>query len=80
MRNILGLIALGLSFIASPLAAQTAGSAQGLEIDQTITGPAGVATITADVDTVRSAATFPGGPPTDSDRVLNFVEILTLVR
>ncbi len=64
MRKILGLIALALSFIASPLAAQTASSGQALQLDQTITGPA---TLTVEANGPRSDAAFPGGPATDAD-------------
>ena len=78
MRKFLGLIALGLSIIASPLAAQkTAGSGRALELNQTITGT-GIATATVKVSGPRSDAAFPGGPATDTDSAASVNQTIDL--
>lgn len=79
MRNIFGLIALGLSFIASPLAAQTtASSGQGVQLNQEITDSLTGATVRANVNTPRAAAAFPGGPASDSQPIASVNETITL--
>jgi hypothetical protein len=74
MRKILGIIALGLSIIASPLAAQTtAGSGRALKLEQRITDPNGIiATAEVNLNGPRSDAAFPGGPLTDADSAASF--------
>ncbi len=59
MRKLLGLIALALSLIASPLAAQTASSGQAFRLAQTVTDPA-VGTSNDEINTATAEASFPG--------------------
>ncbi len=64
MRKLLGLIALGLSLIASPLAAQTtASTGRGVRLNQTVTEPLGLARADVAFETETTAAAFPSGPP-----------------
>lgn len=79
MRKLLGLIALGLGLIAAPLSAQsTEGSGQGVRLNQTITDTVTGTTVRANVNTVRSVAAFPGGPPEDADTVAAVNETFNL--
>jgi len=77
VRKILGLIALGLSVLASPLAAQrTESSARGVRVNETVTTQLGTAS--GQINSATSNAAFPAGPPSDADPVASLNQTIDL--